>query len=66
MEDNRVIRTSWEDDEDWTEIHSKRKWKEMMDRAYEIPAPEDNEGLPRRLVVAMPKKRGIVSRLKMQ
>ncbi len=34
-----------------------------MDRAYEIPAPEDNKGLPRRLVVAVPKKRSIVYRL---
>ncbi len=48
------------------EIYSEREWKEMIYRACEIPAPEDNGGLPRRLVVAMPKKRGIVSRLKMQ
>ncbi len=44
MEDNGVIRASWEDDEDWTEIHSEREWKEMMDRAYEIPALEDKGG----------------------
>ncbi len=66
MEENRVIRASWEDDEDWTEIHSKRELKEMIDRACEIPALEDNGGLPRRLVVAVPKKKGIVSRLEMQ
>ncbi len=66
MEDNGVIRASWEDDEDWTEIHSKREWKEMMDQVCEIPAPEDNGGLPRRLVVAVPKKKGIISRLETQ
>ncbi len=66
MEDNRVIRASWEDDEDWTEIHSEREWKEMIDQACEITAPEDNGGLLRRLVVAVPKKKGIVSRLEMQ
>ena len=66
MEDNWVMRASWEDDEDWTEIHSEREWKEMMDQACEIPAPEDNGGLPRRLVVAVPKKRGMVSRFKTQ
>ncbi len=31
VEDNGVIRASWEVDKDWTEIHSERKWKEMMD-----------------------------------
>ncbi len=34
-----------------------------MDQAYEIPATEDNRGLPHRLVVAVPKKKGIISRL---
>ncbi len=37
-----------------------------MDRVYEIRAHEDNGGLPCRLVVAMPKKKGIVKRLEMQ
>lgn len=35
----------------------------MMERAYEIPASEVNGNLLRRLIVAMPKKKGIVSRL---
>ncbi len=35
----------------------------MIDRVYEIPTLEDNRGLPRRLIVAMPKKRGIINRL---
>ncbi len=37
-----------------------------MDRVYEIPVPEDNRGLPHRLVIAVSKKKGIVSRLKRQ
>ena len=28
-----------------------------MERAYKISVPEDNGDLPRRLIVAMPKKR---------
>ncbi len=63
VDNNRVIRASWEDDEDWTEIHLEREWKEMIDRACKIPTPEDNGGLPHQLVVAVPKKRDIVSRL---
>ncbi len=63
VENNGVIRGSWEDDKNWMKIHSEREWKEMMDQACEIPVPEDNKGLPRRLVVAVPKKSGIISRL---
>ncbi len=37
-----------------------------MDWVCEITAPEDNGGLSRRLVVAVPKKRGIVSKLETQ
>ncbi len=37
-----------------------------MDREYKIPVPEDNEGLLRCLVVAVPKKKGIIIRLEMQ
>ncbi len=66
VEDNEVIRTSWKDDKDWTEIYSKRKWKEMMDQAYKIPAPEDNGDLPRHMVIAVPKKKIIICRLETQ
>ncbi len=38
----------------------------MMDRIWEILNPKDNGGLLRRLVVAVPKKKDIVSRLEMQ
>lgn len=38
----------------------------MIDWVCEILALEDNESLPRYLVVAMPKKRDIVNKLKMQ
>ena len=34
-----------------------------MQRVCEIPIPEDNEGLPRRLVVSMPRKKGLINRL---
>ncbi len=37
-----------------------------MDRACERPASEGNGGLLRHLVAAVPKKKGIVSRLKTQ
>ncbi len=66
MEDNGVIRASWEDDEDWIEIYSESEWKEMIDRACEIPASKDNGGLLCCLVVAMPKKKSIVNRLEIQ
>ena len=35
----------------------------MIQQACEIPAPEDNGGFSRRLVVSVPRKKGIVSRL---
>ncbi len=66
VEDNGVIRANCDDDEDWTEIHSEREQKEIIDWACEIPAPEDNRGLPRRLVVAIQKKKSIVNRLETQ
>ncbi len=66
VEDNEVIRASWKDDEDWMEIYSEREWKEMMDQACKIPAPKNNGGLPRRLIVAVPKKIGIVNKLETQ
>ncbi len=45
------------------EIYSEREWNETIDWACKIPVLEDNGDLPRRLVVALPKKRGVVSRL---
>lgn len=53
-----------EDDENWTEIHSQRKLKEIMKQAYKILVFEDNRGLPRHLVVAVLKRKSIISRLK--
>ena len=57
VEANGMIRARWEDDESWTKIHSKREWKEMMEQAYEISAPENNGDLPYRLIVAVLKKK---------
>ncbi len=57
MEDNRVIRASWEDNGDCTEIHSEKELKEMIDRACEILALEDKMGLPCLLVIVVPKKK---------
>ncbi len=37
-----------------------------MDRTCKIPVSEDNADLPCRLVVAVPKKKDIVSRLETQ
>ena len=62
VDSNGMVRARWEDDEGWTEIHSERKEKEMIEQAYEIPAPEDDGDLPRYLIVAVPKK-SIDSRL---
>ena len=56
VQDNKVIRTSWEDNKDWMKIYSEREWKEMMDRISEIPVSEDNRDLPHHLVVSMQKK----------
>ena len=63
VEGDGLVRTTWDDDEGWTEINSEREWKEMMQRADEIPASEDNGGFPRRLVVSVLRKKGLVSRL---
>ena len=45
------------------EIYSEREWKEMMQRACEIPAPENNGGFSRHLVVFVPGKKGLINRL---
>lgn len=59
VEDNKVIHTSWEDNEDQTEIYSEEKWKKMLDWVYEILVPEDNRVLLPRLIVTVPKKEGL-------
>ena len=51
-----MVRAIWEDDESWTEIYSEQEWKKMIERACEIPAPEDNGDLLCHLMVAIPKK----------
>ncbi len=38
----------------------------MIDQAYEISAAKDNGGLPHRLVVAVSKKKDIVTRLEIK
>ncbi len=63
VEGDGVVGATWDDDEGWTEIYLEREWKEMMQRACEIPSPEDNGVCSRRLVVSVPRKKGIVSRL---
>ena len=50
----------YEDDKDWTEIYSEKKWKEMMEWAYEIPAPKKNGDLPRHFIVAVLKKKALL------
>ncbi len=45
------------------DIYSERRQKEMMDWVYEISVPKDNGDLLCHLVVAMPKKKGIIGRL---
>ena len=55
-----MVRARWEDDEGWTEINSKREWKEMMERVYEILALEKNGDLPHHLIVAVPKKKTLL------
>lgn len=35
----------------------------MMKQIYKISAPKDNGGLPRRLVIVVPKKKGIISKI---
>ena len=64
VEGDGVVCATWDYDEGWTEIYSEREWKEMMQRAFEIPAPKNNGGFSRRLVVSVPRKKGIVSRFK--
>ena len=60
VEGNGMVRARWEDDEGWMKIYSEREWKEMMEWAYEIPAPKDNGDLPCRLIVAVPKKKALL------
>ncbi len=63
VEGDGVVFATWDDDEGWTEIYSEREWKEMMQQVFEITSPEDNGGFPRRLLVSVPRKKGMVSRL---
>lgn len=64
MESNIVVYASWEDDENWTKIHTEKVWQEIMEQACEILAPEDNGSLLSRLVVIILKQKNIISRLK--
>lgn len=63
LEGNGIVRTNWEDDEGQTEIYSKREWKKMIEWAYKILVLEGNRSLSRYLMAAVPKIKGIVSRL---
>ena len=65
MKGNRVVCATWDEDKGWIEIYLEREWKEMMQQVCEIQAPEDNGGFPRRLVVSVLKKKGLVNRLEM-
>lgn len=65
VEDNRVVCITWNDNESWTEIGSKREWKEIIQQIYKIPVLEDNKGFLCRLMVSVPKKKGLISRLEM-
>lgn len=62
MESKGVLYVSYQDDESWTAIHLKGEQKEMMQQIYEIPAPEDNGRFLYRLVVGVPKTKGIITR----
>ena len=63
MEDDGVVCATWNEDEGWTKIYSEREWKEMIQWAFEIPASKDNRGFLRRLVISVPRKKGLVNRL---
>lgn len=64
VEDKGITHTSWEDNEDGTEIYLEKKQKKMMDQIYEISLSEDNGNLPYCLVVAVPKKQALLIDLK--
>ena len=55
-----MVRARWKDDEGWTKIYLEREQKELMELVYEIPAPKDNGDLPRRLIVAVQKKKALL------
>ena len=63
VEGDEVVRATWDKDEGWTEIYLEREWKEMIQYAYEIPVSKNNGDFPRRLVVYVLKKKGLVNRL---
>ena len=60
VKDNEVIYISWEDDKNWTEIYLEKKLYKMINWVYKILVLENNEDLPRRLVIAVPKKKLLV------
>lgn len=63
VKNNKKVYISQRDDEDWIEIYSKRKQKVIIKRIYKILIPKDNRDLPHCLVVAIPKKKGMISKL---
>lgn len=63
IEDNKVIHTNQKDNEDQMEIYLKREYNEIINWTYKISVLENNRSLLYRLVEAMPKERGIVSKL---
>lgn len=64
MEGNEVVLVIWEDNQDWTEIHKDKTYKEMIKQEYKISASEDNRDLLRRLIVAMQKKKTLLANQK--
>lgn len=63
IEDNRVVGANLKDNKNWIEVHIQRIYKEIMKRVWEILVLEDNRYLTCYLIVFVPKKKNIISRL---
>lgn len=61
---NGVICASWENDKNWIEIHIEKEWKEIIKQTSKILAPKDNGNLLCCLIIAISKRKDIISRLK--
>lgn len=66
IEDDGVVRITWDNKKGQTEIYSERKQKEMIQQTQEISAPKNNRGFSHCVIVSMLKKNRFASRLETQ
>lgn len=59
-----MIYANQKNDKGQIKIYLEKRQKKMIKQIYEIPALKNNKSLLRYLIIAMPKKTGIINKFK--